>query len=71
MDGTLFTAPKVEALRSLSADHSVAKSLESGERLVRPEELSVQVRNHLLIHHPKGRHPLLQLKHTLGMGDMA
>ena len=28
------------------------------------EELSVQVGNHLLIHHPKERHPLLQLQHT-------
>ncbi|CAL8234698.1 unnamed protein product [Arctogadus glacialis] len=39
---TLFTASEVEALNSLSADHSVAKSLERGERLVRHEELSVQ-----------------------------
>ncbi|CAL8407008.1 unnamed protein product [Arctogadus glacialis] len=39
---TLFTASEVEALNSLSADHSVAKSLESGERLVCREELSVQ-----------------------------
>jgi hypothetical protein len=50
---TLFTASEVEALNSLSADHSAAKSLERGERLVRHEELSVQVGNHLLIHHPK------------------
>ncbi|CAL8235152.1 unnamed protein product [Arctogadus glacialis] len=40
---TLFTASEVEALTSLSADHSVAKSLERGERLVCREELSVQV----------------------------
>ncbi|CAL8407011.1 unnamed protein product [Arctogadus glacialis] len=39
---SLFTASEVEALNSLSADHSVAKSLERGERLVRREELSVQ-----------------------------
>ncbi|CAL8389936.1 unnamed protein product [Boreogadus saida] len=59
---TLFTASKVEALNSLSADHSVAKSLERGERLVCREELSVRVGNHLLIHHPKERLPLLQLQ---------
>ena len=57
---TLFTASEVEALNSLSADHSVAKSLERGERLVCREELSVQVGNHL-IHHRKERLPLLQL----------
>ncbi|XP_056443619.1 zinc finger protein 431-like isoform X8 [Gadus chalcogrammus] len=39
---TLFTASEVEALNSLSADHSTAKSLERGERPVRHEELSVQ-----------------------------
>ncbi|CAL8236419.1 unnamed protein product [Boreogadus saida] len=39
---TLFTASEVESLNSLSADHSVAKSLERGERLVCHEELSVQ-----------------------------
>ncbi|CAL8284342.1 unnamed protein product [Gadus morhua 'NCC'] len=39
---TLFTASEVEALNSLSADHSAAKSLERGERLVCSEELSVQ-----------------------------
>ncbi|CAL8390213.1 unnamed protein product [Boreogadus saida] len=39
---TLFTASEVEALNSLSADHSVGKSLERGERLVCHEELSVQ-----------------------------
>ncbi|CAL8383592.1 unnamed protein product [Boreogadus saida] len=39
---TLFTASEVEALNSLSADHSVAKSLERGEQLVCREELSVQ-----------------------------
>ncbi|CAL8390243.1 unnamed protein product [Boreogadus saida] len=39
---TLFTASEVEALNSLSADHSAAKSLERGERLVCHEELSVQ-----------------------------
>ncbi|CAL8390538.1 unnamed protein product [Boreogadus saida] len=38
----LFTASEVEALNSLSADHSAAKSLERGERLVCHEELSVQ-----------------------------
>ncbi|CAL8239089.1 unnamed protein product, partial [Gadus morhua 'NCC'] len=39
---TPFTASEVEALNSLSADHSAAKSLERGERLVCHEELSVQ-----------------------------
>ncbi|CAL8284498.1 unnamed protein product [Gadus morhua 'NCC'] len=39
---TLFTASEVEALNSLSADQSVTKSLERGERLVCREELSVQ-----------------------------
>ena len=58
---TLFTASEVEALNSLSVDHSVAKSLERGARLVCLEELSVQVGNHLIIHHPKERLPLLQL----------
>ena len=58
---TLFTASEVEALNSLSADHSVAKTLERGERLVSHEELSVKVENHLLIHPPKERLPLLQL----------
>ena len=61
---TLFTASEVEALNSLSADHSAAKSLERGERLVCREELSVQVGNHLLIQHPNERLPLLQLQHT-------
>ncbi|XP_059905214.1 zinc finger protein 260-like isoform X1 [Gadus macrocephalus] len=61
---TLFTASEVEALNSLSADHSAAKSLERGERLFCREELSVQVGNHLLIHHPKEKLPLLQLQHT-------
>ena len=57
---TLFTTSEPEALSSLSVDRSVAKSLERGERLVRREELSVQVGNHL-IHHQKERLPLLQL----------
>ncbi|XP_056444972.1 zinc finger protein 300-like isoform X2 [Gadus chalcogrammus] len=39
---TLFTASEVEALNSLSVDHSAAKSLERGARLVCLEELSVQ-----------------------------
>ncbi|CAL8277194.1 unnamed protein product [Arctogadus glacialis] len=42
-NGTLFTASELEALNSLSADHSVAKSLECGEQLVRSEELTVQL----------------------------
>ncbi|CAL8306266.1 unnamed protein product [Gadus morhua 'NCC'] len=44
LDGhdTLFTASKREALNSLSADHSVVKSLERGEQLVRREELTMQ-----------------------------
>ena len=61
---TLFTASEVEALNSLSADHRVTKSLESGERLVCRAETSVQVGNHLLVHHQKERLPLLQLQHT-------
>ncbi|XP_030217421.1 zinc finger protein 271-like [Gadus morhua] len=39
---TLFTASEREALNSLSADHSVVKSLERGEQLVHHEELTVQ-----------------------------
>ncbi|XP_030217418.1 zinc finger protein 25-like isoform X2 [Gadus morhua] len=44
LDGhdTLFTVSKREALNSLSADHSVVKSLERGEQLVHREELTVQ-----------------------------
>ncbi|CAL8306306.1 unnamed protein product, partial [Gadus morhua 'NCC'] len=38
----LFTASEPEALSSLSTEHSVVKSLERGERLVRPEELTGQ-----------------------------
>ncbi|XP_059912900.1 zinc finger protein 112-like isoform X1 [Gadus macrocephalus] len=40
LDGhdTLFTASEVEALSLLSVDHSVAKSLDCGERLVHCEE---------------------------------
>ena len=53
----------LNSLNSLSVDHSVAKSLERTERLVCPEELSVQVGNHLLIHYSKERFPLLQLQH--------
>uniref|UniRef100_A0A8C5FPG1 C2H2-type domain-containing protein n=1 Tax=Gadus morhua TaxID=8049 RepID=A0A8C5FPG1_GADMO len=37
---TLFAAPELEALSSLSADHSVAKSLNCSVRLVRLEELT-------------------------------
>ncbi|CAL8250194.1 unnamed protein product [Boreogadus saida] len=37
---TLFTASEVEALSWLSADHSVAKSLDCGERLIKREELT-------------------------------
>ncbi|CAL8250204.1 unnamed protein product [Boreogadus saida] len=37
---TLFTGSEVEALSSLSADHSVAKSLDCGERLIKREELT-------------------------------
>ena len=50
---TLFTASEVEDLNVLSADHSVAKSLDRSERLVCRKELSVQVGSHLLIHHPR------------------
>jgi hypothetical protein len=60
----LFTASEPEALSSLSTEHSVVKSLERGERLVRREELTGQVGNHLLIHNQKERLPLLQLQHT-------
>ena len=60
---TLFIASEMEALNSLSADHCVAKSLDRGERLVCRMELGMQVGNHLLIHHPKERLPLLQLQH--------
>ncbi|CAL8277294.1 unnamed protein product [Arctogadus glacialis] len=44
LDGhdALFTASKQEALSSLSTEHSVVKSLERGEQLVRREELTVQ-----------------------------
>ncbi|XP_056451193.1 zinc finger protein 271-like [Gadus chalcogrammus] len=41
-NGTLFNLSELEALNSLSADHSVAKSLERGEELVHREELTVQ-----------------------------
>ncbi|XP_059909952.1 zinc finger protein 431-like isoform X8 [Gadus macrocephalus] len=37
---TLFTASEVEAPSLLSADHSVAKSLDCGERLIQREELT-------------------------------
>ena len=37
---TLFTTSEVDALSSLSADHSVAKSLERGERIIDNEELT-------------------------------
>ncbi|CAL8406970.1 unnamed protein product [Arctogadus glacialis] len=37
---TLFAASEPEALRSLSTDHSVAKSLNCSVRLVRLEELT-------------------------------
>ena len=57
LDGhdSLFTKSELEALNSLSADHSVAKSLECSERPVHHEELTVQVGNHLLIQHPTER----------------
>ncbi|XP_030215512.1 uncharacterized protein LOC115546039 isoform X5 [Gadus morhua] len=61
---TPFTASEVETPSSLFADHSVATGLRRSERLVRHKELSVQVKNHLLIHHPKERLPLLQLQYT-------
>ena len=54
---TLFTTFKVEDLNSLSAD------ADQGQRLVCCEEQSVQVGNHLLIHHPKEMLQL-QLQHT-------
>jgi hypothetical protein len=64
LDGHDTLVSELEALNSLSADHSVVKSLERGEQLVRREELTGQVGNHLLIHHPNERLPLLQLHHT-------
>ncbi|XP_059918449.1 zinc finger protein 420-like isoform X1 [Gadus macrocephalus] len=39
---TLFTAAKLEALSSLSVNHSLAKSLDCGERLVCRKERTVQ-----------------------------
>ncbi|XP_030217691.1 uncharacterized protein LOC115547525 [Gadus morhua] len=42
-NGTLVTVSELEALNSLSADHSVVKSLERGEELVRSEELTGQL----------------------------
>ena len=60
----LFTASEPEALRSLSTEHGVVKCLERGKQLVRREELTGQVGNHLLIHNQKERLPLLQLQHT-------
>ena len=44
---TLFTVYKHKVWSSLSVDHSVAKSLDCGERLVCREERTVQVRNPL------------------------
>ena len=61
---TLLAASEVEALNLLSADHSVAKGLEGGKQLVCCEELTVQVGDHLLIHHQKESLPLLQLQDT-------
>ena len=52
---TLFTASEVEALNSLSADYSLAKSLDCGEQLDCHKELAVQLKIPLLIHHPKVR----------------
>ena len=48
----------------LALDSNDTLSLERGEQLVCREELTGQVGNHLLIHHPKERLPLLQLQHT-------
>ena len=59
---TLFTASEVEALNSLPADYSGAKSLDCGGRLDCRKELAVQLK--LPIHHPKVRLTLLQLQHT-------
>ncbi|CAL8398163.1 unnamed protein product [Boreogadus saida] len=42
LDGHDTLVSELEALNSLSADHSVVKSLERGEQLVRREELTVQ-----------------------------
>ena len=64
LDGHDTLVSELEALNSLSADHSVVKSLERAKQLPLREELTVQVGNHLLIHHLKERLPLLQLQHT-------
>ena len=48
---TLFNVSELEALNSLSADCSVAKSLDCGERLDCRKELAVQVEN-ILSHLP-------------------
>ena len=60
----LFTTSELEALNSLSAHYSGAKSLDVGEQLVHHMELTSQVGNHLLFHHPKMRLTLLQLQYT-------
>ena len=65
MDGhdTLFPASEVEAMKSLSADYSVAKSLDCAEWSDCHKELAVQLKFPLLIHHPKVRLTLLKLQH--------
>ena len=60
---TLFTASELEALNSLSAHNSVAKSLDCGEWLDCRKELAIQVEIPQLIYHPKVRLTLLQLQH--------
>ena len=61
---TLFTASELEALNSLSADYSGAKSLDCGERLDCRKELAARLKFPLPIYHPKVRLTLLQLQHT-------
>ena len=57
---TLFTASE----HSLSADHSVAKSLDCGEQLDCLKELAVQFKIPLLIHHAEVRLTLLKFQQT-------
>ena len=54
------TASEVEALNSLSADYSVAKSLDCGERSEYCKELAVQLKFPVLNHHPKVRFTLVK-----------
>ena len=61
---TLFTTSELEALNLLSADYSVAKSLDCGEQLDCLKELAVQFKIPLLIHHAEVRLTLLKFQQT-------